>query len=345
MNLLIPLFSPATGTWGGLTRSLAVAYAAQAAGHRVAFCASGYLERTLRQREFQVYSMPATTMLGLPKPMSRLLERRSQRASIPVRPGTSIGNIWLVLLFSGFARSGYLRRLVQAEIDAAEDFSADRIFTDLDPGAFMMAKIAGLPIASAYASIVEQGRGTLPWKLMRRGLNQTLAAFGQPPSNPDQVCFGPSVLKIIPSVPELDETDPGRPDVTYVGHLISPIKRNVEMESEPGKRAIFVYVGTGSVSLDRLEDVLPVLFPESGDRRCYVGAQTLAAPYCKEGVYFHPYVPAEELLPMCDWTICHGGQNTIIQSLLYDVPLLIFPGPIFERRYNARKVQEAGAGL
>ncbi len=60
---------------------------------------------------------------------------------------------------------------------------------------------------------------------------------------------------------------------------------------------------------------------------------------------FRPYVPAEVLLPRCEWTICHGGQNTIIQSLLHGVPLIIFPGPIFERRYNARKVVEAEAGV
>jgi UDP:flavonoid glycosyltransferase YjiC (YdhE family) len=30
--------------------------------------------------------------------------------------------------------------------------------------------------------------------------------------------------------------------------------------------------------------------------------------------------------------------------LLYGVPLLIFPGPIFERRFNASKVQDVGAG-
>ena len=64
-----------------------------------------------------------------------------------------------------------------------------------------------------------------------------------------------------------------------------------------------------------------------------------------EGVEFRPYVPAAAALPHCDWTICHGGQNTIIQSLSHSVPLLVFPGPIFERRFNARKVQAAGAGL
>jgi UDP:flavonoid glycosyltransferase YjiC (YdhE family) len=62
-------------------------------------------------------------------------------------------------------------------------------------------------------------------------------------------------------------------------------------------------------------------------------------------VEFHPYVSAADYLPFCDWTICHGGQNTIIQSLVNDVPLLIFPGPIFERRFNARKIQATGAGL
>lgn len=50
MKLLIPLFSPATGTWGGLTRGIAIAQAAQKAGHLVAFCASGYLESVLRKR-------------------------------------------------------------------------------------------------------------------------------------------------------------------------------------------------------------------------------------------------------------------------------------------------------
>ena len=70
MRLLIPLFSPATGTWGGLTRALALAQAARQAGHSVAFCASGYIEKTLHEAGFQVYSTPAPTQLGLPAPLS-----------------------------------------------------------------------------------------------------------------------------------------------------------------------------------------------------------------------------------------------------------------------------------
>jgi len=347
MNLLIPLFSPATGTWGGLTRVIAIAEAARDMGHQVAFCAAGPLAGSLDQRGYKVYPLPETTMFGLPKPLSRFLERRSQQATIPVKPGKSFGSIWLILWLSGYARAAYLRRLVEAEAQAANDFSADRMFTDLDPGAFLTAAVTGIPLASAYAHIVTHGRGTWAWRLMQRAVTSVLRTYGLPPRSPDELCFGESVLKIIPSIPELDDTDPHRPDVRYVGHLIGDIQPAAasDFPLEAGRRYVFVYVGTGSVSLNTLQEVLPRLFPSGSDWRCFVGAQSIRAPFRREEVAFRPYVPAGVLLPRCEWTICHGGQNTIIQSLLHGVPLIIFPGPIFERRYNARKVGEAGADV
>ena len=347
MRLLIPLFSPATGTWGGLTRVIAIAEAARQAGHEVAFFASGPLEADLRQHGYRVYAAPPTTMFGLPTPISRILERRSQRVSLPVKPGKSIGNIWLVLAMSGLARAGYLRRLVSAEMEAARQFRADVLFTDLDPGAFLAAAVTELPIASAYASIATQGTGSWPWKLMRRAIAPVLQHYGQPARTPDEICFGPSVLKIIPSIPELDGADHNRPDVRYVGHLLGDIRATsqVDFQPETGRRYVFVYVGTGSISLNTLREVLPQVFPADGTLACLVGAQSIERPQRLGAVEFRPYVPAEAVLSRADWTICHGGQNTIIQSLRRGVPLIIFPGAIFERRFNAQKVQEAGAGL
>ena len=347
MKLLIPLFSPSTGTWGGLTRGLAIDEAAKNAGHEVAFCASGYLEQTLRKSGYKVYAMPPTTMLGLPKPLSRIMEKRSQHASIPVKPGKSIGNIWMVLWLSGYARANYLRRLAEAEIHAVNNFQADRLFTDLDPGAFLTAAVTGIPIASAYAEIIQRGIGTWMWKRMNRAIAKVLQSFGLPARPPEDLFFGESILKIIPSIPELDDANPDRPDVRYVGSLIAPIQvaQADDLQIEDNKHNVFVYVGTGSVSLNILQEMLPKIFPAGGNWRCFVGAQSITESYQLGAVEFRPYVPAEALLPHCDWTICHGGQNTIIQSLLHSVPLIIFPGPIFERRYNAKKVAETGAGL
>jgi UDP:flavonoid glycosyltransferase YjiC (YdhE family) len=347
MRLLIPLFSPPTGTWGGLTRVIAVAEAAAAAGHEVAFCAAGYLEQSLQKRGYRVYPTPPTTMFGLPKPISRLIERRSQHVSPPVKPGTSVGNIWLVLLATGMANARHIRHLVEVEIEATEDFQADRLFTDLDPGAYLVSAMTGLPLAATYAHIATHGGGTLPWRLARRTIARVLRSYGKAPLTPDELCFNHSVLKIIPSIPELDDTDSNRADVCYVGQLLGPIHatKTPDFDLEQGRRYVFVYTGTGSVSLNTVRTILPQVFPAGSDLGCVVGGQSIEKPFRLGAVEFYPYVPADKLLPQCDWTICHGGQNTIIQSLTHNVPLLIFPGAIFERRYNAQKVEQAGAGL
>jgi UDP:flavonoid glycosyltransferase YjiC (YdhE family) len=344
MRLLIPLFSPTTGTWGGLTRVIAIAEQAQKSGHAVAFCAAGSLEAALRKRGFMVYSMPRPTFLGLPEPISKRIEQRSQQASLPVKPGRDIGNIWFVLLISGMANVDYLRRLVAAECQAAQEFRADAIFTDLDPGAFLVAKIQRLPVSAAYQTPMAAGMGSFPWKLMTQAVGRVLKEYHLPPQPIDQLMHGKQVLKIIPSIPELEGTDLQLPDVCYVGQLLGNIQVKEEFRPQDGKRYAFVYVGTGSVPMPVLRDVLPQLFPAGGKTICLVGAQGIQAVERVAAVEFRPYVPAAEVLPYCDWVMCHGGQNTIIQALMASVPLLVFPGPIFERRFNARKVQAAGAG-
>jgi hypothetical protein len=350
MRILIPLFSPATGTWGGLTRVIDIAKEGKEDGHEVAFCASGRLETELRQHGYPVYSMPGPTLLGLPEPISQRIEQRSQRTSLPIRPGKSFGNIWLVLVFSGLGRASYLKRLVEAQIAAVRDLQPDTLFTDLDPGAGLLSAISGLPLSISYACIETEGYGSWPWRLMNRAINPVLRAYGNTESTIDELLFNPLVLKIIPSIPELDGTNPSRSDVRYVGHLlgeIQPLPRaasGAEIHPQTGQRKVFVYMGTGSVSLDRLRRILPQVFPSEGGLTCMVAAQSIHRRVKIGGVEFLPYVPAAEILPSCAWTICHGGQNTIVQSLLNGVPLMVFPGPIFERRFNARRVQELGAG-
>jgi UDP:flavonoid glycosyltransferase YjiC (YdhE family) len=347
MRLLVPMFCPVMGTWGGLTRVVAVAEAAVRAGHEVAFCASGYLGTLLRQRGYRVFRTPPTTMFGLPPALSSVLEHRSQQVAMPVRSGRELGNVWMVYVACGLARAGYLRRLVQAQQQAAVAFGAEALFTDFDPGAYVLAAVTGLPIAAAYADVMTRGIGSPQWRLMRRALDAVQRANGRPVRAPEELFFGPQVLKIIPSIPELDGTDPAREDVRYVGRLIGDLEPEagaVAFMPEPGQRYVYVYLGTGSVPLNKVRDVLVALCQERSDLSCVVGSQSIRSPERVGEVHFLPYVSPKVLLPHTDWTITHAGQNTIIESLMYGVPLLMFPGPIFERRFNARMVARAGAG-
>lgn len=345
MRLLIGLFSPPTGTYGGLTRGLAVAGAGRGRGHEVAFAASGAIVAALRDRGERVHELPAPTVLGLPEPVSRRMGQRSQRARLPVPEGRSVGSIWAVLAFSGLASRAYLRDATRAYLQVIRTVRPDVLFTDLDPVTLLAGQITGLPAAITYASVMERGRGSLPWRAMRRAASTVLRDNGQAPCDPHRLYFGPRVAKIIPSVPQLDDAHPARPDVTYTGPLIAGLRPGTPARTGDHRgRMVYVYVGTGSVPLPRLRRVLPAVFPVGSPVTCLVGAQSLTRTERVGAVEFRPYVPAGDILPAADWTICHGGQNTIAQSLLHNVPLLIFPGPIFERRYNAAKTQAAGAG-
>lgn len=346
MKLLIPLFSPATGTWGGITRGVALAEAARKAGHQVAFCSSGSMAEGLNKHGYQVYPTPPSTVFGLPAPLSRVIERRSQRVSLPVRDGQSVGNLWLLMLLSGLGRAAYLQQLVEAQRAAVRDFHADVLFTDIDPGAHLTAAVERLPMCANYSAVMHTGVGAWAWKRMNAAIAPVLHANRLPEQSIDQLLFAPQVLKIIPSIPELDAVDANRSDVRYIGQLLGPVQltKPEAFQPAPGKRYVFAYLGVGSLSQDVLRRVLPRVFPAEGRLQCLVGAQNIQKEEQIGGVRFQRYVPADAVLPQCDWVISHGGQNTIIQSLLHGVPLILFPGPIFERRFNAQKVQEAGAG-
>jgi UDP:flavonoid glycosyltransferase YjiC (YdhE family) len=346
MRLLIPLFSPTTGTWGSLTRVIAIATAAQEAGHAVAFCTSGYLAKALEKHRFKIYPIPESRRFGLPRPFSRRAMRRSQDAIPPLPPRRNVGNAWMVLAKSGMARPRALHQLVQAQIEAVRAFNPDALFTDLDPGAFLTAEICGLPLAANFASVLKRGERSLSWRMLNRAASAVQKAYGHSPRSVSELFYGAQVLKIIPSIPELDDTNPDRPDVIYVGQLVGAIDEadGAAFQPDSDRRYVFAYLGSGSLPLEALRKVLPQAFPAGSKTLCLVGSQAISRPETIGNVKFMPYIDTQAVLPYCDWTLCHGGQNTIIQSLMNSVPLMIFPGSNYERRFNAGKVQSAGAG-
>ncbi len=348
MKWLIPVFCPSTSSYGGFTRILAISEAALAAGHEIAFCASGPQAAALRQRGYKIYPAPETTLFGLPKPLDAFPEFMSQRVSLPARRGNqNIGDIWTVLFLTGYSRMGYLTRATGAVLAAIKDFQPDVLFTDLAPEGFLAARITGLPLACPYQSLVDAATGSWFWQRMNRIMTQIQQAHGLTPLPPEQVYYGPHSLKIVPSLPELDGADPARPDVRCVGQLVGEInpQASAAFQPEPGKRYVFAYLGTASIPFGVVRRVLPEVFPAGGDTICLVGAQSIRRPYQIGNVKFQPFVPADAVLPHCDWTICHGGQNTLVESALHGVPLLIFPGAMWERRFNAERMQATGAAL
>ncbi len=282
-----PVFPSSRHLWRA-DPGLAVAGAARGRGHQVAIAASGAIVAALRERGERVHELPAPTILGLPEPVSRRIGQHSQRARLPVPEGRSIGSIWAALAFSGLASRRYLRTATRACLQVIAVVGPDVLFTDLDPVTVLAGQITGLPAAITYASVMERGRGSLPWRALRHVANTVLREHGQALSEPHRLYFGARVAKIIPSIPQLDDADPAHPDATYTGPLIAGLHPSQPPPGDYRGRMVYVYVGTGSVPLPRLRRVLPAVFPDGGPVTCLVGAPSLTHPERVGAVEFRP---------------------------------------------------------
>lgn len=346
MKVLITLFSPPTGAWGSLTRLIALANALRENGDQVAFCAPDSMIETLEKNEFPVYPVPEPTIYGLPWGMSAFIQRNIQRTPFPVKEGRSIGNIWFIYYLAGLTRKTFLHDLVEAQLSAIDSFKPDYLLTEMDPAAYISSLARRLPLSIIYANFALSGIGSFYWRKMKSSLLYVLDQYGLPLTTPEEVFLNHKVLKIIPSIPELDKTDPAREDVCYIGNLSAQVKEaplNFIVESE--KKYLFVYLGLGSIPLQRIKTVLPETFRIFADLKCIVSSQGISSKFQIHNVEFLPYTQTDQLLPRCAMTICHGGLSTITHSLAYGIPLLIFPGPIYERRYNAYQVVEQRVGF
>jgi UDP:flavonoid glycosyltransferase YjiC (YdhE family) len=349
MKVLCIVFSPATGSFGSLTRVLALAREFSSKGHEVRFCASGEVFNLIEKKRYPVKRMPKPAMFGLPALLSGKLERRSQNLRIPVRDGVSLGSAWFVYFLSGMIQPKFLKRLVAAQLDAIRHFEPDLLLTEMDPGAYVAARITGIPLVTTFAKISLHGKGTFFWRLAKKSINSTLRFFGlTKPIDPEDLLVGPRIFNVIPSIPALDGSEENE-NTLYVGNILEPVREEstdrTRFSPDRRKRYVFVYLGTGSITLQKALDVLPAVFNGIPDVECLVAAQTIATEEQRGNVLFAPWIPAARILPQCDLVICHGGLNTVTQAVEAGVPLLLFPGPIFERRYNAEMVMKNGAGM
>ena len=63
-----------------------------------------------------------------------------------------------------------------------------------------------------------------------------------------------------------------------------------------------------------------------------------------ENFIVRPYVPQLEVLARASAFVSHGGMNSVNESLMHGVPLLVIP-QMGEQHINGKRVEELKAGL
>lgn len=345
MKVLVSLFSPQSGgTLGGLTRSIAIANELERQGESVVFSASGEIANSLEKKGYTYYPLPESTAFGLPGPISNFIINKAKNMS--VKKERLFGSIYFAMAFVNLDNSSYFRKLVDAQLQIIKNCKPDIIFTELDCSAYIASIISGVPLAATYASVFEHGIDSFFYRKVEKSMNSILKSYGLPPRKLKNLFQNKDNLKIIPSIPELEDVELSD-EVFFTGSLLGDI---IEPKSESfipelGKRYVFIYTGSMSLSISFLKENLPKIFGKHEELVCMVASQLIDKPYRIGNIEYRPFVLDTKILPYCDWVICHGGHNTIIRALSYGVPLIIFPCGHFERSQNAQKVAKQNVGV
>ena len=129
---------------------------------------------------------------------------------------------------------------------------------------------------------------------------------------------------------------------------IEAARSDMEHESSSSRPLIYISMGTSSINTGFFFKNCVTAFKDRQDL-------DIVMAVCSEEIVkqlgdlpghirAYPYVDQKEILKKADAVIFHGGLNTLRDSLVAGVPMIICPRA-FDQEGNAKRVEELGAGI
>ena len=164
-------------------------------------------------------------------------------------------------------------------------------------------------------------------------------------SEEDLLCS--SELAIIYSSREFIGKDYGE-QYMYVGPLLSsrPINKKFDKKLFRSSNRPNIIISFGTLIESHIKELYEKLVNYLGCIDCNVLAlcrKDLLSQW-PENFVVEDQFSLIEILEWADLTICHGGHNTVTESLYYACPLMVIP-LAFDQFQNAKWVETSGAGL
>ncbi|MBR2790161.1 MAG: hypothetical protein IKD70_06040, partial [Eggerthellaceae bacterium] len=357
MNILVvPMFalSQMGGPW---SRAQRIAWALEAAGHHVVL-ARAEDGNCLNPRVADTVELEVPSPLGLPMAVASRTFPVAQRLGIAGRK--PVGSFEEVLWLTGNLAYPYLRRSVDAIAQVIRQRDIDAVYAEFSLPAIIGAKAAGVPVFGSVSYPTQATYASAPAKA--KGVRRLLAELGLPAVESSLELFGWLDRRFVPSCAELEPFDDA--NTRFVGFLEPGVGGGTVAADTAGggtakaagagsapaagaaekapRDIILVYLGSGSVPAGRIERAVRDAFAGSV-REVYVAG--VADTHMEGNLHFAPRFDFSELLGRAACFVHHGGQNSTMDALAWQVPQVIVPGRVFERRYNGASIEKAGAGL
>ena len=278
--------------------------------------------------------IPVPSPLGLPDAIARHTFPLASRLGLMGRK--PVHSFEEVLWLTGALDERYTRAAVDALRAHMRAIRPDAVYSEFNLAAIIAARAEGIPCVGSASQPTTASYASKPRK--SAGIRRLLREMGMPaPASSLSILEGMR-RRFIPSCPTLEPRVGER--AVYCGFLDEP----PVLTATPRDCAL-VYLGAGSVPAGVAVRTGRELAEAIGCDVFVAGTPEATQVSGGQTVYCAPRFDVADLLPRARVFVHHGGQNSMMDALSYEVPQVIVPGRVFERQFNAEAVENARCGL
>lgn len=278
--------------------------------------------------------IPVPSPLGLPDAIARhtfpLASRLGLMGRKPVRSFEEV--LWL----TGALDERYTRAAVEVLRTHMRAARPDVVYSEFNLAAIIAARAEGIPCVGSGSQPTTASYASNPRK--SAGIRRLLREMGMPaPASSLSILEG-MARRFVPSGPTLEPRAGER--AVYCGFLNEP----PALTPTP-RDCVLIYLGAGSVPAGVAVRAGRELAEALSCDVYVAGVSEAIHAVGDQEVTCAPRFDVAELLPRARVFVHHGGQNSVMDALSYEVPQVIVPGRVFERQFNAEAVENARCSL
>ena len=282
------------------------------------------------------FEIPVPLPLGLPEAIARHTFPLASRLGLMGRK--PVHSFEEVLWLTGSLDYRYSCVAVEKLREFMRTWCPDVVYSEFNLAAVIAARAEGIscvgsgsqPTTAVYASSSRKSAG----------IRRLLREMGMPAPASSLTILQGMKRRFIPSCPSLEPEVGER--ATYCGFL----GEVPQLDARSTDRDCAVgYLGSGSVPAGVAVRVGRQISSALGCDVYVAGVPEAVYAVAGRKVHCAPRLNFAELLPRARVMVHHGGQNSMMDALAYEVPQVVVPGRVFERQFNAEAVERTHCGL
>lgn len=281
------------------------------------------------------FEIPVPSPLGLPEAIARYTFPLASCLGLMGRK--PVHSFEEVLWLTGSLDYRYSRVVVEKLREFMRSCRPDVVYSEFNLAAVIAARAEGIPCVGSGSQPTTVAYASNPRK--SSGIRCLLREMGMPAPASSLTILEGVRRRFIPSCPTLEPRAGER--AIYCGFLGDVPKMDVRSAN---RDCAVVYLGSGSVPAGVAVRVGRQISSALGCDVYVAGVPE--AVYVAAGHKVHcARLNFAELLPRARVMVHHGGQNSMMDALAYEVPQVVVPGRVFERQFNAEAVELTRCGL